>query len=82
MLGGIEAILAGRADELSAVFDHELSGTAADWTLQLKPRSRRLSQQLSGLEVSGDDISVTSIRFALKDQEWHLLQILRDDPDQ
>jgi hypothetical protein len=81
LLGGIEAILAGRAEELLAVFDHELSGTAADWTLQLRPRAPRLSQQLNGLEVRGDDAAVTSIRFSLKDEEWHLLQILRDDPD-
>ena len=82
MLGGIEAILAGRTDELSAVFDYELSGTAAAWTLQLKPRSRRLSQQLNGLQVNGDELAVTSIRFDLKDDEWHLLEILKDDPGQ
>lgn len=82
MLGGIEAILAGRTDELSAVFDYELSGTAAAWTLQLKPRSRRLSQQLNGLQVNGDELAVTSIRFNLKDDEWHLLEILKDDPGQ
>lgn len=82
MLGGIEAILAGRTEELSAVFDYELSGTATAWTLQLKPRSRRLSQQLNGLQVSGDGTAVTSIRFDLKDDEWHLLEILEDDPDQ
>jgi hypothetical protein len=80
MLGGIEAILAGRTDELSAVFDYQLSGTATAWTLQLKPRSRRLAQQLNGLRVSGDELAVTSIRFELKDDEWHLLEILRDDP--
>jgi hypothetical protein len=82
MLGGIEAILAGRTDELSAVFDYELSGTAVAWTLQLKPRSRRLSQQLNGLQVNGDELAVTSIRFNLKDDEWHLLEILKDDPGQ
>ena len=82
MLGGIEAILAGRTDELSAVFDYELSGTATAWTLQLKPRSRRLSEQLHGLQVSGDELAVTSIRFDLKDDEWHLLEILEDNPGQ
>jgi hypothetical protein len=80
MLGGIEAILAGRTDELSAVFDYQLSGTATAWTLQLKPRSRRLARQLNGLQVSGDELAVTSIRFELKDDEWHLLEILKDDP--
>jgi len=82
MLAGIEAILAGRTDELSAVFDYELSGTATAWTLQLKPRSRRLSQHLNGLQVSGDEMSVASIRFDLKDDEWHLLEILEDVPGQ
>ena len=82
MLAGIEAILAGRTDELSAVFDYELSGTATAWTLQLKPRSRRLAQHLNGLQVSGDEMSVASIRFDLKDDEWHLLEILEDVPGQ
>jgi len=82
MLGGIEAILAGRTDELSAVFVYELSGTAAAWTLQLKPRSQKLSQQLNGLKVSGDERAVTSIRFDLKDDEWHLREILEDDTAQ
>jgi hypothetical protein len=79
MLAGIEAILAGRMDELSATFDYELSGTATAWTLQLKPRSRRLSQQLDSLQVRGDELAVTSIRFELKDDEWHLLEILKDE---
>jgi hypothetical protein len=35
---------------------------------------------LNGLQVSGDELAVTSIRFELKDDEWHLLEILKDDP--
>jgi hypothetical protein len=81
MLGGVEAILAGRTDQLVAIFDYELSGTDGDWTLRLNPRSRHLSQQLNGLQVHGDEQAVTSIRFDMKDDEWHLLQILREDPD-
>ena len=75
MLGGIEAILAGQIERLESVFDHELSGTDDNWAMQLSPRSRRIARQLKGLRVTGNDESVTSIRFELKGDEWHLMEI-------
>jgi hypothetical protein len=82
ILGAIEAILAGEADKLAAVFDYELSGTAGSWSVKLTPISRRIARQLTSLQVYGDDESVTSIRVDLKDGEWHQMDILRDDPEQ
>jgi Outer membrane lipoprotein carrier protein LolA-like len=75
MLGGIEAILAGHIERLESAFDHELSGTDTDWALQLSPRSRRVARQLKSLRVTGDGESVTSIRFDLKGDEWHMMEI-------
>ena len=75
MLGGIEAILAGQIERLESVFEHELSGTQDNWALQLSPRSRRIARQLKSLRVTGNDESVTSIRFDLKGDEWHLMEI-------
>jgi hypothetical protein len=34
---------------------------------------------LDSLQVRGDELAVTSIRFELKDDEWHLLEILKDE---
>ena len=79
MLGGVEAILAGQTEQLKSVFEYELSGVANDWSLQLRPRSRRIAKQLVGLTVSGDDESVTVILFELKDGEWHRLEIERPE---
>ena len=79
MLGGIEAILAGQIDRLESVFDHELTGTDNEWSMQLKPRSRRVARQLLGLRVTGNKESVTSIRFDLKNDEWHLMEIQKQD---
>jgi hypothetical protein len=79
MLGGVEAILAGQTEQLKSVFEYELSGVANDWSLQLRPRSRRIAKQLTGLTVSGDDESVTAILFELKDGEWHRLEIERPE---
>lgn len=81
MLGGIEAILAGRADQLESVFRYELSGTESAWSLQLVPLSRKISRYLIGLQVVGDNKAVTSIRFELKGGEWHLMEILEIDSD-
>lgn len=81
MLGGIEAILAGRADQLESVFRYELSGTESAWSLQLVPLSRKISRYLIGLQVVGDNKAVTSIRFELKGGEWHLMEILKTDSD-
>lgn len=81
MLGGIEAILAGQTSKLEAVFRYELSGTEGAWSLQLAPLSRKISKHLTSLQVVGNDRSVTSIRFELKGEEWHLMEILNTDSD-
>jgi len=75
MLDGIEAILAGKTEALSKVFDYVLSGDDDDWSLSLQPRSRRIAQQLSVLTVRGGRESVRSIRFDLAGGEWHLMEI-------
>jgi hypothetical protein len=77
-LGGIEALLAGDAGQLMAVFEYELNGTADDWSLRLLPRSNRIARQLISLTVSGDATAVRSIRFDLKDGEWHQMDIVHD----
>ena len=76
MLGGIEAILAGQTERLLQAFSYELDGTDSAWSLVLKPLSRRIARQLNALVVTGNYGSVTSIRFDLKDGEWHLMEIL------
>ncbi len=79
ILGAIEAILSGDAAKLESVFDVELDGTRESWSVQLAPTSRRIAKRLTGLQVVGDDRSVTSIRIDLKDGEWHQMEFLRDD---
>jgi Outer membrane lipoprotein carrier protein LolA-like len=81
MLGGIEAILAGQTARVERVFNYQLSGTADDWSMQLTPHSRRISKHLTGLLVTGNSAAVTSIRIDLKDGEWHLMEIVKTDPD-
>jgi len=78
MLGGIEAILAGHTERLDESFDTELSGAGDDWTLQLKPKSKRISAHLTGMQVMGDEHAVNSIRIDMKDGEWSRMDILHD----
>ena len=80
MLGGIEAILAGHGDQITSVFSYKLSGEEEGWSLQLLPRSKRIARQLTSLTITGDDQSVMTIRFDLKDGEWHQMEIQRNDP--
>lgn len=79
MLGGIEAILAGRAGQLASAFSYELTGTSSSWSLRLKPLSRSASRHLKSLLVTGNENSVTSIRFDLREGEWHLMEIISAD---
>jgi hypothetical protein len=79
MLGGIEAILAGQSEHLTSVFSYELSGTSNSWSLRLKPLSRSASVHLKSLLVTGNKDSLTSIRFDLRDGEWHLMEIIAAD---
>lgn len=80
MLGGIEAILAGQIDEITAVFHYELSGVEENWSLHLRPRHRRVARQLTLLTVTGNGESVTAIRFDLQDGEWYRMEIQWPDP--
>jgi hypothetical protein len=81
MFGGIEAILAGQVDKLTALFRYELSGTNSAWTIRLEPLSRRVSAQLTSMLVEGDEDSANSIRLELKDGEWSLMELLHTKPE-
>jgi hypothetical protein len=81
MFGGIEAILAGQVDKLTALFRYELSGTNNAWTIRLEPLSRRVSAQLTSMLVEGDEGSANSIRLELKDGEWSLMELLHTKPE-
>jgi hypothetical protein len=81
MLGGIEAILAGQADRLDSLFRYDLSGTQCAWTLQLEPKSKRISAYLTAMLVKGDEKAMTSLRIELKEGEWSLMEILNAEPE-
>jgi len=81
ILGGIEAILAGQSESLASVFSYELTGTSCSWSLLLEPLSRSASRHLTSLLVTGDEKSVTSIRFDLKEGEWHLMEMMPVDSE-
>ncbi len=76
LLGGIEAILAGQADKLDAMFNYELSGTSCSWTLRLEPKSSKISSHLASMLVKGNEQSVASIRVDMAKGEWSLMEIL------
>jgi hypothetical protein len=77
ILSAIEAILSGDTATLESIFDYELSGAEDDWTLELTPRSRRMSRQLGGLTVSGTTDAVSTIVIDLHDGERHVMEILQ-----
>jgi hypothetical protein len=80
ILGAIEAILAGEVERLEAVFDYEITGGASDWSVELTPKSRRISRHLGRLRITGDDQAVRQILIDLRDGEYHVMNILREAP--
>ena len=80
ILGAIEAILAGEVERLEAVFDYEITGAESDWSVELTPRSRRISKHLGRLRIKGDDQAVSQIIIDLRDGEFHVMNILREAP--
>ena len=80
IIGAIEAILAGEATRLEALFDYEISGTRADWSIELRPRSRRVARRVSQLRVSGSGDSVERILIDLDDGEYQVMNILPKAP--
>lgn len=81
MLGGIEAILAGQTDRLSSMFDYELIGSLSEWSLQLVPKSGRVSKHLTSMQVTGNNSTIGSIRIDMKKGEWSLMEIRQPEPD-
>jgi hypothetical protein len=80
ILGAIEAILAGEVERLDRVFDYEISGCESDWSVELKPRSRRISKHIARLRIDGDDHAVNRILIDLRDGEYHVMTILHEAP--
>lgn len=76
IIGAIEAILSGEATRLETLFEYELSGTQTDWSMELRPRSRRAARNLSSLSISGTSDSVARILIDLQDGEYQVMTIL------
>jgi len=76
ILGAIEAILAGEAERLETVFNYEITGSESDWSVELTPRSRRISKHLACLRVSGGGEGVSRILIDLRDGEYHVMNML------
>ena len=81
ILDVIKAILGGEAEQIESLFDYELSGSPASWSLRLVPKSKRISRQLTSILVRGDVAAANSMRIDLKDGEWYQMDILQDDPE-
>ena len=80
LLGAFEALLSGDVTRLEAVFDHEVSGDASNWTIDLTPKSRRVGKHLSSVQVSGDSRGVGKLLIHLDDGEWHVMSIQHEVP--
>jgi outer membrane lipoprotein-sorting protein len=81
ILQSIESLLAGNSEALESIFAAKLSGTEDDWCLELTPRSKSLAMHLRLLTVTGDQASLTDIRFDLENGEWQHLEVNRLDVD-
>lgn len=80
LLGAFEALLSGEVTRLETVFDHEVSGDASNWTIDLTPKSRRVGKHLAGVHVSGDSRGVGKLLIHLDDGEWHVMNIQHEVP--
>ena len=75
LFGGIEAVLAGNTSELSSLFYLELTGTEYSWSLQLKPKSKKLAKQLAAMLVKGNETDISSIKLDFRPGEWSLMEM-------
>lgn len=76
LLGGIEAVLAGDAERLDAIFSHQLTGNPGSWVLELTPRSSRVARHLAGLRIEGGSKTLYSMRVNFDEKEWQLMVFL------
>jgi len=77
VLAAFESMLAGDGERLNTLFAYDITGTVANWTIELRPRSRRVSEQVSKLSLSGDCGGVNRVLMDLHDGEWHVMTIVR-----
>jgi hypothetical protein len=57
-IASLRAVLAGDIPALSIYFDTQLKGRAEEWQLTLLPRDSKLSQQISHIEISGNQAEI------------------------
>ncbi len=75
ILGAIEALLAGNQARLEESFEFYLSGSDDAWALRMTPLSESVGKRLTAIQVTGTEVSVSSIRIELPGDEWHLMTI-------
>lgn len=63
LVEGLRAVLAGDAAALEELFEHELTGAAATWTLSLRPREPRARAVLETLRIEGGGTELTRIEL-------------------
>ncbi len=62
----LQAMLAGKPDEVLRQFNVEASGAPAQWTLRFTPKQERMARVLGHIELGGNDY-LQSIRIDLQD---------------
>lgn len=77
VLAAFDSVLAGDGERLKTLFAYEIEGTAANWKIELQPKSRRVGEQVSSLRLSGDGGGVNRVLMDLHDGEWHVMTIVR-----
>ena len=67
------ATLSGDVDLLEAHYRVDFSGDGPMWSLELRPRSRRLSGFIESIEFTGEETRVDRIRISEANGDWSLM---------
>jgi hypothetical protein len=71
----IRATLAGDRPALEQYFALQLSGTLADWTLELTPRDATLRRSVERIRISGEHDAIRTVEIRQRDGDVSLLSI-------
>ena len=71
----IRGTLTGNREALERLFVAGLSGSAAQWTLDLAPRDLRLRGQVASVQVSGREGTVREVQVLLADGDRSVMKI-------
>jgi len=81
LLFSLQSLLAGKPERLSEIFKVEAKGSAAGWTLRLKPRKADMADRVQAVRVTGEGPWIRALELWQANGDSLLINIYGEKPE-